>query len=132
MTISLVIPLISLRSISTLVIALSLLPSLSAAQPSAPARPAQKSLDLPIVAGPFQPTTESLKTYKMPEWFRDAKFGIWSHWGPQAVPRQGDWYARHMYLQGHPHYEHHLKTYGHPSRHGYKDIIPLWKAEQWE
>ncbi len=85
-----------------------------------------------IAAGPFAPTAESLRQYQTPDWFRDAKFGIWSHWGPQSVPRQGDWYARNMYLQGHPQYEHHLKTYGHPSRHGYKDIIPLWKAEKWE
>ncbi|HEY9533574.1 MAG TPA: alpha-L-fucosidase, partial [Mucilaginibacter sp.] len=53
--------------------------------------------DLPINAGPYKPTEESLKQYKYPEWFRDAKFGIWAHWGPQAVPRQGDWYARNMY-----------------------------------
>jgi alpha-L-fucosidase len=101
-----------------------------AADPSSPAN--SKPLELSIASGPFTPTPESLKQYQVPEWFRDAKFGIWSHWGPQAVPRQGDWYARHMYLQGHPHYEHHLKTYGHPSVHGYKDIIPLWKAEKWE
>ena len=86
----------------------------------------------PIAAGPFAPTAESLRQYQTPEWFRDAKFGIWAHWGPQAVPRQGDWYARNMYLQGHPQYEHHLKTYGHPSEHGYKDIIQLWKAEKWD
>ena len=86
----------------------------------------------PIAAGTFAPTVESLRQYQTPEWFRDAKFGIWAHWGPQAVPRQGDWYARQMYLQGHPQYEHHLKTYGHPSKFGYKDIIPLWKAEKWD
>jgi alpha-L-fucosidase len=85
-----------------------------------------------IAAGPFTPAAESLKHYHVPEWFRDAKFGIWSHWGPQAVPRAGDWYARNMYLQGHPQYEYHLKTYGHPSKFGYKDIIPLWKAEKWD
>jgi alpha-L-fucosidase len=85
-----------------------------------------------IAAGPFTAAAESLQHYQVPEWFRDAKFGIWSHWGPQAVPRAGDWYARNMYLQGHPQYEHHLKTYGHPSKFGYKDIIPLWKAEKWD
>ncbi|HET6558151.1 MAG TPA: alpha-L-fucosidase, partial [Prolixibacteraceae bacterium] len=46
----------------------------------------------------FEPTLESFKQYQYPEWFRDAKFGIWSHWGPQAVPRQGDWYAKKMYM----------------------------------
>jgi alpha-L-fucosidase len=50
----------------------------------------------PAAEGPFKPTDESLKQYQYPEWFRDAKFGIWAHWGPQAVPRQGDWYARRM------------------------------------
>ncbi|MBY8827318.1 alpha-L-fucosidase [Hephaestia mangrovi] len=84
------------------------------------------------VAGRFQPTTESLMTYRTPEWFRDAKFGIWAHWGPQAVPGQGDWYARFMYVPGHPHYDHHLKTYGHPSEHGYKDVIPLWTADRFD
>ena len=54
--------------------------------------------DLPIAKGKFLPTDESLKQYEFPEWFRDAKFGIWSHWGPQAVPRQGDWYARKLYI----------------------------------
>lgn len=82
--------------------------------------------------GPFEPTEASLKQYQYPEWFRDAKFGFWAHWGPQAVPRRGDWYARKMYIQGDPDYEDHLKRWGHPSKHGYKDIIPLWKAERWE
>jgi alpha-L-fucosidase len=97
------------------------------------AAPAKSSVNqLPIAGGPFKPTADSLKTYQAPEWFRDAKFGIWAHWGPQAVPRSGDWYARWMYVPGHPHYTHHLKNYGHPSEFGYKDIIALWKAEKWE
>jgi alpha-L-fucosidase len=82
--------------------------------------------------GPFNSSVASLETYRTPDWFRDAKFGIWSHWGPQAVPRQGDWYARFMYVPGHPHYDHHVKNYGHPSEFGYKDIIPLWKAERFD
>jgi alpha-L-fucosidase len=82
--------------------------------------------------GPFKPTDESLKQYKCPEWFRDAKFGIWAHWGPQAVPRQGDWYARRMYKENDPAYKYHLEHYGHPSVFGFKDIIPLWKAEKWD
>src|SRR5690349_5231170 len=68
-----------------------------------------------IAKGPFAPTAESLKSYAVPSWFRDAKFGIWAHWGPQAVPRAGDWYARQMYIPGHRHYTHHLEHYGHPS-----------------
>lgn len=79
----------------------------------------------------FKPTDESLKQYKYPEWFRDAKFGIWSHWGPQAVPRQGDWYAKNMYIQGSEQNKYHVAKYGTPSKFGYKDIIPLWKAEKW-
>src|SRR5690242_10179901 len=81
---------------------------------------------------PFTPNAESLNTYTAPDWFRDAKFGIWSHWGPQSVPRAGDWYARNMYVYGSPQYQHHLKNYGHPSKFGYKDIIPLWKAEKFD
>src|SRR5579859_2631845 len=89
-------------------------------------------LELPIAAGPFQPTPESLKQYRYPDWFRDAKFGIWAHWGPQSVPMDGDWYARQMYEQGHAQYADHLEHYGHPTTNGYKDIIPLWKAEKWD
>lgn len=81
--------------------------------------------------GKFSPTDESLKQYRYPDWFRDAKFGIWSHWGPQAVPRQGDWYARNMYVQGSEQNKYHVANYGTPSKFGYKDIIPLWKAEKW-
>ena len=85
-------------------------------------------------AGLFQPAWESLTTYQCPEWFRDAKFGIWAHWGPQSVPMFGDWYARRMYEEGGKggQYAHHVKTYGHPSKFGYKDIIPLWKAEKFD
>ena len=83
------------------------------------------------VAGPFRPYWESLKAYRYPDWFRDAKFGIWAHWSPQCVPEQGDWYARGMYMQGSAQYNYHVKTYGHPSQFGYKDICHLWRAENW-
>ena len=86
----------------------------------------------PVADGPFKPSMDSLKQYQCPEWFRDAKFGIWAHWGPQAVPMDGDWYARGMYEPGNKHYKYHLAHYGHPSEFGYKDIIPLWKAEKWD
>jgi alpha-L-fucosidase len=86
-----------------------------------------------IAAGPFQPTWESLtQNYRCPEWFRDAKFGIWAHWTAQCVPEQGDWYARQMYIQGHAHYDYHVKTYGHPSKFGFMELDHLWKAERWE
>jgi len=99
--------------------------------------------DLPVYQGKYKPTDESLKEYKYPEWFTDAKFGIWAHWGPQAVPRQGDWYAmalygrdyydceKEIYRKANSDYTYHLAHYGHPSEFGYKDIIPLWKAERW-
>lgn len=98
-----------------------------------------------LLAQKFEPTMESFKQYKYPEWFQDAKFGIWAHWGPQAVPRQGDWYAKKMYQnqawdwsknafsdKPDEHYTYHVANYGHPSKFGYKDIIPLWKAERWD
>lgn len=83
------------------------------------------------IAGPFRPYWESLRAYRCPDWFRDAKFGIWAHWSPQCVPEQGDWYARGMYIQGSPQYNYHVKTYGHPSQFGYKDICHIWRADNW-
>jgi alpha-L-fucosidase len=80
----------------------------------------------------FSPTWESLSDYVAPEWYRDAKFGIWAHWTAQCVPEQGDWYARNMYIQGNPNYEYHLRTYGHPSQFGFMQINHLWKAERWD
>ena len=80
----------------------------------------------------FEPTFESLRKYEAPKWFLDAKFGIWSHWGPQSVPMFGDWYARNMYIQGTQQYEYHVRHYGHPSKFGYKDICRLWKAEKFD
>ncbi len=80
----------------------------------------------------FEPTFESLYEYECPTWFRDAKFGIWSHWGPQSVPMYGDWYARHMYVEGSEQYKYHVRHYGHPSKFGYKDICKLWKAERFD
>ena len=88
--------------------------------------------EMAIESGPFEPTWESLRTFQCPEWFRDAKFGIWAHWGPQCVPMFGDWYARNLYIEGHDQYRHHWRVYGHPSRVGYKDIVPLWKAERFD
>jgi alpha-L-fucosidase len=86
-----------------------------------------------IAAGPFEPTWESLiANYQCPKWFRDAKLGIWAHWGPQSEPEAGDWYARTMYVQGHPQNVHHVATYGHPSEFGFMQINHLWKAEKWQ
>lgn len=94
----------------------------------------------------FEPTWESLSQYECPEWFRDIKFGIFLHWGLNSVPGINGHYARHMYWQEKPVpvkgtgwtkdtpaiYKHHVKTYGHPSEFGYKDFIPMWKAENFD
>ena len=88
--------------------------------------------DEPMMQGKFQPTWESLANYKIPEWFRNVKFGIWAHWGPQCVEGSGDWMARSLYMENSPEYRHHIANYGHPSEFGFKDIIPLWKAEKWD
>ena len=81
---------------------------------------------------PFAPTRESLQAYQVPNWFRDAKFGIWSHWGPQSAIEDGDWYARNMYIQDSAQYLYHCETYGHPSKVGYKDLVNDWKAARWD
>ncbi|NLR68799.1 alpha-L-fucosidase [Chitinophaga varians] len=92
-----------------------------------------KSLSIPRMAsGPFQPSWESLAQYQVPDWFRDAKFGIWAHWGPQCQPERGDWYARGMYQEGSDQYKYHIQKYGHPSKFGFKDVINEWKAENWQ
>lgn len=88
-------------------------------------------VDEPMMKGKFEPTWESLKHYKVPEWYRNAKFGIWAHWGPQCVEGTGDWMARSMYMEGSPVYNYHVEHYGHPSEVGFKDVIPSFKAEHW-
>jgi alpha-L-fucosidase len=86
----------------------------------------------PIAAGKFQPNWESLKQYQAPAWFRDAKFGIWAHWGPQCQPEDGDWYARRMYIAGSGQYRFHTNHYGSPLEFGFKDVIHEWHAENWD
>jgi alpha-L-fucosidase len=91
----------------------------------------------PMAAGKFAPTWESLRQYEVPEWFRDAKFGIWAHWGPQCEPGMGDWYARHLYLENGPVWganvtASHREKFGHPSQVGFKDVIHRWRAEKWD
>lgn len=86
----------------------------------------------PMATGKFEPTWESLKQYECPEWFRDVKFGIWAHWGPQCQPEQGDWYARLMYPAETPQGRFHREHYGHPSIFGFKDVIHEWKAQNWD
>ncbi|RFP17863.1 alpha-L-fucosidase [Duganella sp. BJB488] len=85
-----------------------------------------------MAAGPFSPSWASLTAYRTPDWFRNAKFGIWAHWGPQCEPEYGDWYAREMYIEGSAAYKHHLRKYGHPSESGFKEVIRQWRAERWD
>jgi len=77
----------------------------------------------------YDSSWKSLEQYRCPEWFRDAKFGIWSCWNAYTVPAIGDWYARAMYWEGSSAYNFHVKNYGHPSVFGYKDVVELWKGE---
>ena len=82
--------------------------------------------------GPYAATWDSLMQYEAPEWYQDAKFGIWAHWSPQCVPENGDWYGRSMYMEGSKDYEYHLEHYGHPSRFGYKDLCAQWTLLNWQ
>jgi len=83
--------------------------------------------------GPYRPDWESLRTYQEPEWYKDAKFGIFIHWGVYSVPAFGsEWYPRLMYQQGTPEFEHHIATYGPQNKFGYKDFIPMFRAEHFD
>ncbi|MGH9773059.1 MAG: alpha-L-fucosidase, partial [Candidatus Acidiferrales bacterium] len=82
--------------------------------------------------GPYKPTWDSLLQYEAPEWYRDAKFGIWAHWSPQCVPEAGDWYARLMYIEGSKDYKYQLAHYGPQSRFGYKELCPQWTLLNWQ
>jgi alpha-L-fucosidase len=83
--------------------------------------------------GPYRPDYESLDTYKVPDWYKDAKFGIFIHWGVYSVPAYGsEWYPREMYTQGSEVFKHHIATYGPQDKFGYKDFIPMFKAEKFD
>jgi alpha-L-fucosidase len=91
------------------------------------------AIDKVAQQGPFEPTWESLVNFKTPNWLREGKLGIFIHWGAYSVPAFGsEWYPRNMYLKGSPEFEHHLKTYGSHAEFGYKDFIPLFKAEKFD
>ncbi|MGN6724337.1 MAG: alpha-L-fucosidase, partial [Tepidisphaeraceae bacterium] len=90
-------------------------------------------LTFPIAEGPYGPTWQSIEqNYPAKEmaWLRDAKFGIWIHFGPQAAGQSGDWYARRMYIEGSPAYKNHLRDFGHPSEVGYKDLLKDWNPTE--
>ena len=87
--------------------------------------------------GPFSPTWDSLKTHRDPEWFRDAKLGIYTHWGPVTVgcedcPKGGQWYGGEIYNPRNPVFAFHKQHFGDQTKVGYKDIIPLFKAEKFD
>lgn len=89
-------------------------------------------LDLPVCPGPFEPTWESIEANYpgTPDWLREAKLGLWVHFGPQAAGQSGDWYARRLYIPGTSAYKNHLRKYGHPSKVGYKDVLRDWNPDK--
>jgi len=92
-----------------------------------------KEVDNTDRQGPFRPDWESLQKYEVPDWYKDAKFGIFIHWGVYSVPAYGnEWYPRNMYREGSDEYKHHIATYGPPDKFGYKDFIPMFKAEHFD
>lgn len=93
---------------------------------------AQTKSDVSVEKGPFEANWESLQQWECPEWFRDAKFGIWAHWGPQCQAESGDWYGRGMYQEGGWQYKYHVEHYGSPADFGMKDLCHAWKAERWD
>ena len=92
-----------------------------------------KLIDEVIAKGPYSDDWASLSKYRVPEWYRDVKFGIFIHWGLFSVPAfNNEWYPRNMYVPGSPEFEHHIATYGPQSRFGLKDFIPMFRAENWQ
>ena len=96
-------------------------------------KPYLKTIDEVIAKGPYDATWESLMQFEPPKWYRNAKFGIFIHWGVYSVPAyDSEWYPRNMYIQGSKAYEHHIKTYGAQKDFGYKDFIPMFKADKFD
>lgn len=94
---------------------------------------ALKKIDAVVHGGPFTDHWSSLQQYPVPDWYQDAKFGIFIHWGVYSVPAFGnEWYPRNMYRQGSPEFEHHVATYGPQTKFGYKEFIPQFKAERFD
>lgn len=89
--------------------------------------------ELTVAKGIYPATWEGIsRLYTVPDWWREAKFGAWSHWDPQSFPEYGDWYARGMYVEGNAQNTFHVTTYGHPSEYGYKDICNNWVIDRWD
>ena len=83
---------------------------------------------------PYEPTWESLGRHgSAPQWYRDAVFGIYYHWGVYSVPAfGGEKYPRDMYRKNSATWKHHRATYGDPTEYGYHDFIPMFRAEKWD
>ena len=95
----------------------------------------RKLADDTIAQGPFKADWDSLKAHKDPEWFRDAKFGIYTHWGPVTLGADGaksgmEWYGQQMYLPNHAAFKYHQERFGDQKTTGYKDILPKFTAEK--
>ena len=145
---------LSIRACGSIILFLSacpIMPAQSATAPTASDEPAKidqiwqkasskydaeraallKEVDAANHQGPFRPDWESLQKYEVPEWYENAKFGIFIHWGVYSVPAfSNEWYPRNMYEPGFDAYKHHIATYGTQDKFGYKDFIPMFKAEQ--
>ena len=92
-----------------------------------------KQIDEVVNRGPFKADWKSLENFQVPAWYIDGKFGIFIHWGAYSVPAFGnEWYPRNMYVGGSKEYKHHVETYGPQSRFGYKDFLPMFKAEKFD
>ncbi len=87
---------------------------------------------LPIEQGDYTTAWDNLsRRYNVPAWWREAKLGAWSHWDPQSMAEDGDWYARSIYMEGHPQARYHREHFGHPSEYGYKELCRDWKTDRW-
>ena len=96
-------------------------------------KPALQAIDQVIAAGPFDATWDSLRNYRIPTWYADAKFGVFVHWGVYSAPAFGnEWYPRQMYREETDAFRHHVETYGPQSEFGYKDFIERFKAERFD
>ena len=99
---------------------------------SVPLNLSAQTSDMPLVDGTYSPTWTSVSQWTCPEWFKDAKFGMWAHWGPQCEAEDGDWYARFMYYPNTQQWNWQTSHFGSPSKGvGLKDLIHAWKAEKW-
>ena len=117
----------------TLSALLMLMLSISAMSEDKKVEESVKRIEGVIAQGPYSASWDSLEKFKVPKWYEDAKFGIFIHWGVYCVPAfDSEWYPRNMYLKDNPVFKHHLENYGPQSKFGYKDFVPMFKAEKFK